>query len=315
MKKLLIFAAAVCMTMTAQATILRVSNISGSGAPYSSISEAIYNSFDGDTIMVDGSPDTYMIENGIADGINKKIVLLGPGYFLTENGVLGNGAASAVIYNEFAINCPGVVIQGMKFNQAVQVKASNVVITRCNTGNIALTQDATNTVLHQNYIRGAVYSSSTDGAPHYVQISNNIFTSELITLGIVRYLKDSNIAYNLFTDQSTSAGYYAIKNLTNCTVNNNIVLCNEPSLDGCTLTDNYWGGTGTSPFKGKTTDLQIKNVWEGAPLYAGKGAFAGDDPYVISGVPAGPMVQDISVPVSVEQGKSLNVTIKLGVQK
>jgi len=47
----------------------------------------------------------------------------------------------------------------------------------------------------------------------------------------------------------------------------------------------------------------------------GKGAFAGDDPYVISGIPAGPVIQDITVPSTVEQGGTLNVTIKLGIQK
>jgi hypothetical protein len=48
---------------------------------------------------------------------------------------------------------------------------------------------------------------------------------------------------------------------------------------------------------------------------AGKGAFNGDDPYVISGIPAGPVIQDITVPATVEQGGTLNVTIKLGIQK
>ena len=56
MKKLLILSA-MCMVMTAQATVLRVSNVTNSGAPYSNIPAAIEAAVDGDTIMVDGSPD------------------------------------------------------------------------------------------------------------------------------------------------------------------------------------------------------------------------------------------------------------------
>jgi hypothetical protein len=313
MKKLLIFAAAVCMTMTAQATILRVSNISGSGAPFSNLGDAIAAAYDGDTIMIDGSPDTY----SLGTSISKRIVLMGPGYFLTENGVIGNGAASAVIFNgvTFEESASGSVIEGVSLNQVLTIQGHNIVVTRCNTYGIQINNSAYNTVVHQNYIRGAVSGTSKDGAPHNVQITNNIFTADISTGGTVRYFKDSNIAYNLFTDQKTSSGYYAVNNLYNCTASNNIALCNEPSLEGCTLTNNFWGGTGTSPFKGLSNDLQIKNVMGGYADYAGKGPFVGDDPYVISGIPAGPMVQDISVPVSVEQGKTLNVTIKLGVQK
>ena len=76
--------------------------------------------------------------------------------------------------------------------------------------------------------------------------------------------------------------------------------------------------SGVSLYEDRTTDLTIKNQQlseEIAAAIADKGAFNGDDPYVISGIPAGPVIQDITVPASVAQGSTLNVTIKLGVQR
>ena len=70
MKKLLILSA-VCMAMTAQATVLRVSNRTNSGVPYSSISDAISAAEEGDTIMVDGSNTAYSSVT-----LTKRVVLI-----------------------------------------------------------------------------------------------------------------------------------------------------------------------------------------------------------------------------------------------
>lgn len=92
--KLLILSA-MCMAMTAQATVLRVSNVPNSGAPYSTIPAALEVAVAGDTIMVDGSSTNYLISGGLQ--VTKRIVLIGPGYLLTENGVLANGNASTTV--------------------------------------------------------------------------------------------------------------------------------------------------------------------------------------------------------------------------
>ena len=93
MKKLLILSA-VCMAMTAQATVLRVSNRTNSGAPYSSISEAISAAEEGDTIMVDGSNTSY---SGVT--LTKRVVLIGPGFLLSDNSLVAEGSPSAKIPN------------------------------------------------------------------------------------------------------------------------------------------------------------------------------------------------------------------------
>lgn len=45
------------------------------------------------------------------------------------------------------------------------------------------------------------------------------------------------------------------------------------------------------------------------------GAFAGDSPYVLAGVPSGPVIQDLVVPTTVEMGSKMNVTVKIGMVK
>ena len=317
MKKLLILSA-MCMAMTAQATVLRVSNVTNSGAPYSTISAALETAIEGDTIMVDGSPDNYELTNGIT----KRIVLIGPGYFLTENSTQATGSAPAIINSDLSIvaEAAGSIIQGMTLNKAVTISATNVVITRCMVnGVIKIGAEASNTIIHQNYITNFTGGDSEKDAPYHVQITNNIITAGIST-NIIHFIKESHIAYNTFTgrgygDTSTQP----FNGITNCVVENNFFTTAEKEYTNCTFANNYWtGSTYTAPYSSCKTDLEVKNKElseEVAAAIVDKGAFAGDDPYVISGVPAGPMIKDITVPASVEQGKTLNVTIKLGIQK
>ena len=45
------------------------------------------------------------------------------------------------------------------------------------------------------------------------------------------------------------------------------------------------------------------------------GAFAGESPYVISGIPTGPYIIGIDVPSTVEEGSTTTVTIKVNISK
>ena len=96
MKKTMLFLAAFSMTVAANARILRVSNVTGSSAPYTSIDAAHDAASAGDTIMVDGSSAKYGGTNGKYD-ITKKLVIIGPGYWLVENDVIAEGSSSASV--------------------------------------------------------------------------------------------------------------------------------------------------------------------------------------------------------------------------
>jgi len=319
MKKLLIFAA-VCISMTAQATIFRVSNLTNSGAPYSSISDAMSAAMDGDTIMVDGSTTSYGPLT-----ITKRLVIMGPGYLLSENGVSTEGTPSAQVstISSDDSGAAGSVIIGIESNGEVSLLQPNMILTRCrftSSLGIKIGTSATNCVIHQNFIANGQVKCSVSGsyAPG-TQITNNILGySGSNSEPVISYLTEGYIAYNTFVypDRKDFAS------LTGCTVENNVCVGNQITISGNTMQNNYWPGmrnsSGITLYSDRTTDLTIKNQElseEIAAAIADKGAFHGDDPYVISGVPAGPMIQDITVPASVQQGSSLNVTIKLGIQR
>ena len=325
MKKLLILSA-MCMAMTAQATVLRVSNVTNSGAPYSNIPAAIEAAVDGDTIMVDGSPDKYSETTGTTGSlnINVRIVLMGPGYLLTQNGVQSNGDLTAEISKNIKISegAAGTIIQGVSLTGTeIDIQVPNVVITRCKVdASLYISSNATNCVLHQNLFTDYVGRSNYNNYVAYnAQVTNNIFTRvNNSSYGTLRAFNESTIAYNTFTKKNTSSTSNAVQlaQMSGCTIEHNVFFGPELTLANNTLLDNYWGD-GDSPYQELTTDLEVKNadLGEQKDTMAGKGAFNGDDPYVISGIPAGPVIQDITVPATVEQGGTLNVTIKLGIQK
>lgn len=316
MKKLLIFAlAALCST--AQATILRVSNRTNSGAPYSSISDAIRAAEEGDTIMVDGSNTSY---GDIT--ITNRVVLIGPGYLLNENGAIAEGSPSAILggvssnYNQAA----GSIIMGFDIKDMVNLSQPNMVVTRCRLAtDLRIATSASNCVVHQNYFVGGrvmcLSTSSTSWAPN-AQITNNIFTRKSDDYGVIYRFSDSHIAYNTMVGTTTNINYGQETYLTGCTIENNIFF-RINNISGNSYSNNLVLAEGIGEvFADATTDKAVKEISEGrAEEFAGKGAFAGNDPYVISGIPAGPYINDIEMPTSVEKGQTLRVNIKLGVQQ
>ena len=136
---------------------------------------------------------------------------------------------------------------------------------------------------------------------------------------MVRFLTQHTIAYNTFANPKNDRGIRHIETLSACTLTKNVFTGNEDQIEGNTYNDNYMPASwNIYTYNNRESDLSIKNEVlsdEDAAAIAGKGAFNGDDPYVISGIPAGPVIQDLTVPASVEQGNNLNITIKLGVQK
>jgi len=323
MKKTILFMAFAAVCGVGQAKILRVNNTTGSGAPYTTINDALTAAEVGDTIMMDGSNDSY---GNIT--INKKVVLMGPGYWRSENGVSGLGESDATL-GTITINAAaqGTVLRGLNM-EFIKINASNVVVNRCHvekdvTVQAGVSTVADNCIIHQNFIGGYVRGYSNNSYANFTQITNNIFSYPGGPL--VDNINQGYIAYNTFAsarqlDRDINVGSH----ISGCTVEKNICVGGEYSIEGNVFKDNYFSGNvfssiyNTNAYSFDGTDLTIKNKQlsdEDAAAIAGKGAFNGDDPYVISGIPAGPVIQDVTVPASVEQGNNLNITIKLGVQR
>jgi hypothetical protein len=264
--------------------------------------------------MVDGSETAY--SSGSTIEVNKKLVLMGPGYWRTENGIIQEGANDAII-GPIRFGAEGSSIIGLVVNGIVNVQAAHITITRCKiTSKISLGNpngsngSATNTIIHQCFLEGDISGYTNNSRNPGVQITNNIIKGNNHTL--VENLTNSYIAFNTFTGSMVSNG-----NLYGCTIEKNVMESFSEDPGNNTFTDNTETGF---TFEDTSTDLAIKNFSEeyasqhNASLFS-RGAFAGDDPYVISGLPSGPVVEDITVPASVAMGSKLNVTIKLGVTK
>lgn len=295
MNKKILFFAVFCSATAANAGFLRVSNVDAS-APYSTIDAAVNAATEGDTIMVDGTSVDYD-----ATTIDKRLVVIGPGYWLRENGI-STEMANAASIQEITTTKEGTVLMGLNVYNNVNVEGAKTVITRCHIGgNISIKGGTNNCIIRQNFLTGDVGSGYDHSFFH--QITNNIF-GNVSCKGI----GESYIAYN------TSFNHWgeSFWNSANCTIEKNIFYTEDLNKgDGNTIRNNYYVG---ELYQDITTDKDVSAV-ELPAAAAGYGVFAGDEPYVISGIPAGPMIEELVVPASVEEGSVMEVTIKLGKAK
>lgn len=334
MRKTIVTLVAVCAVMTANATILRVSNVNGSTAPYSTIQAAHDAASAGDTIMVDGSDTRY----GLTE-VYKQLVFIGPGFWINDNGLVQEAAPSATA--EFLIHAgaAGTVIEGFTFKyemtQLLTINANDCVVRRNyffnHGGYVAIRfsrdkkdgvyfgPDPTGAVIHQNFFADCgIMAQFLEGLMTNVQITNNIFLHNDGTVYDLTNISHSYIAYNTMIGSESS--WKNFKTIHKSTIEHNIIKEKNVKYDNINISDdNEWEDNievGASPkdieYK---TDKDIRDL-ELTKEYSGDyGAFAGDSPYVLSGIPAAPVIEDLIVPTTVVAGSKMNVTIKLGIQK
>lgn len=335
MRKTILTLVAFCAAMTANATILRVSNVNGSSAPYSTIQAAHDAASAGDTIMVDGSNTRY----GLTE-VTKQLVFIGPGFWINENGLVQESAPMAIV--EFLIhsNAAGTVIEGFTFKyemtKLLTINANNCVVRRCyfwnHGGYIAITfsrdkvdgsytgSNPTGAVIHQNFFADCGLIANFlegDGLMTNVQITNNIFLKNEGTEYDINNFSDCYIAYNTMIGSGT---WKPFRTVHASTIEHNIVKEAKTSYSNIHIVDNNeWSdnievGYAENPIEYQT-DKDIRDLESIKEYSANYGAFAGDSPYVLSGIPAAPVIEDLVVPTTVEAGSKMNVTIKVGIQK
>lgn len=300
MKKVMLILAAACMTVAANAKILRVSNVSGSSAPYSSIDAAHDAAKAGDTIMVDASSAKYGGTYGKYD-ITKKLVIIGPGYWLVQNNVVSEGSSSAIVAT-LNLKTEGIVVKGMEIG-TLNVSASKAVINRCYINDLNFSSGADNGVVSQCYITG-----QPSGA-NYIQMTNNIFTSTT-NYTLLSGFNNSYIAYNTFRNKNVQ-----LSSITNTTFEHNLWKDIKNSSATNSLNDNYSTEIINTQATNDFIDKDYYALEIPADVISKYGAFAGDSPYVFAGVPSGPVIQDLIVPTTVEMGSKMNVTVKIGMVK
>ncbi len=174
------------MAISASATVLRVNNSVGSSAPYTDLITAHAVAQPGDTIYVEGSNTPYGSLT-----VTKRLVFIGPGYFLMENP--GTPASFEAVVNDFILDddgtndptqgAAGTEIRGLSFTQfsgsRPSISVNDVLITQCifNT-DIFISNDVANTTVIQNYFKGSALGFFS-GNPGFNQLTfaNNIVNS------------------------------------------------------------------------------------------------------------------------------------------
>jgi len=123
------------MALTSQAAKWRVNNYPGVDADFTDVQAAHDNASPGDTLYIEGS----IIDYGFL-GLSKQLVVLGPGYFLTENdSTQANKADARVQYVNFTAGSDGSQICGLhlydvansNYSIVIDAGVSNITIRSC----------------------------------------------------------------------------------------------------------------------------------------------------------------------------------------
>jgi hypothetical protein len=308
--------------------LIRVNNNPGINADYTNLQDANDNANDGDTIYLEGSTAEYAGAN-----LSKKLTIIGPGYFLSENDSTQANGLEAKLNGEIRFNAgsEGSVITGSTIDSYyLYISVDNISIARCNVYRIYINGDVDNILILQNYV-DFIETSNNNGKITNSVISNNIVNYQIkfgstsgplqITNNVVFYTSSVYQPIDVYNSSITNniichPNYSIIENTGN-TITNNIL-----AVDGTNAGGNQYNVPMANVFvdynstQGYSTDgkWQLKN---GSPaLGAGVngidcGVFGGVKPYVLSGLPNLPHIYEATIPATANSGDGLSVTIKV----
>ncbi|WP_187264682.1 hypothetical protein [Pontibacter beigongshangensis] len=315
------------------ATVYRVNNTlpTDKGQKiFNSLLEA-HNEIDvaaGDTLMVEGSATTYA---GLT--MTKQLVIIGPGYFLTDNPQTQANPVQAVVQNiTVEPTASGSVLMGLTFAPSSSaytpyVNANNVIIMRCYMPNpIVLIGQLMNIQIIQSYfvgnalsisssaynftglafknniVGGGVNISSTNQMQRiFAAVEHNIFLGTNITL------TTSSFRNNIVVNRNATV------NVSSNTIQNNLVSNTQiPAGNGNqTYSESqlFVGPAGASP------DGQYKLKENSPYLTAGFGStqpgiYGGNQPYMLSGMPPIPSIYEFNAESFGSRQNGLPVSIK-----
>ena len=308
----------------AQSRIWRINNDDAS-ADYADLDEAVndnINVVSGDTLYLEGSAIEY---SGAT--LTKRLTIMGPGYFLAENPQTPANTSSAIIGERliFSSGSEGSKLMGVEFDgvsNRPNINVSNITVMRCRLpSGVVFFRAASGARIIQNYLE-SIYPSTSNVTDLIIQ--NNIFT------GFVD-LDDAAVSIcenNVFTAEGLfmNASFFRNNILTVSNLNidrvdvissnfqNNLAPNGEFGMDNgnqtVSIEDVFIG-----PDEGSTDgQWQLK---EGSPaIGAGVdgvdcGAFGGNNPYVLSGLPNIPIIYDLRTEGIGDAETGLPVQIKV----
>lgn len=314
----------VVVSLQTQATVWRVNNVSGIDSDFNNLSTAISNASSGDTLYVEGSPNSY---GSIT--VNKPLTLIGTGYFLTVNDTTqAISYSSTISYISFSSGASGSKIMGFELQGSeMYVGVNDIVIERnriyssgtygIRVGNRVSEVLITKNFIHQYTNSTTYYSVFLEGNNNSILINNNIVLRGT-SLG-------SNYPYSLYVPSNSSAVvqnniFHADILLYNSTFQNNIQYIGGFSGSGNVVSNNIGQSTQFGTSNGNQSSVNMATVFAatgnfylgdafwtilpaGPAAGAGTGnvdcgAYGGKRPYLASGLPAIPSIFRANVPSS-----------------
>ena len=218
---------------TASAKSWRVNHDKTTGANFASIKDAM-NAQDAENNYLVKSGDTLYLDPGMisteAATINKRVTVIGTGYLRASS-----PHQFAHVSHDLTITAEGTKIEGL-WCGGILIRAKNVTIERCYTGNIQVNngnnnKNFTGIVIRQCYINGIVGSANTlSGTGYYMYnatIENNIIISSSgnsLATSPLNGLYSSVVRNNYIRYSGTDADPYAIYGGVSTVYYNNVLL-------------------------------------------------------------------------------------------
>lgn len=338
--KNLILLTALLLPLTLFAKIWIVDSNPGSASKdFVNLQEAHDGASSGDTLYLIGSGVSYITTKVT---INKRLIIIGPGYFLNNPETQVSLAAAFLrltsdpcnVGVEFAAGSEGSAMMGISHWGRLVISTNNIIIKRnffsssgqaCPTIHTRVTISGSAVHVVQSYFTNTnnlVRHIQITSGNSNIRINNNFFNqaqgSEVIeafgsslefnnNIFVGRLLLDNTLVQN----NISFGGSYG-PTFNNCVVRNNMSDgSNFPIGNGNILNvpqANIFIGTGTidGQWKLKDGSPAIGAGYEGVDM----GMFGGVEPYVLGGIPPIPTIYQLNAPAVGEKNTGLPITIK-----
>jgi hypothetical protein len=327
---------------SAEAKIWRVNNDATKNPNFVTIQSAVSSVTvaTGDTLHIEPSATPYA---GFT--LTKRLVIIGNGYFLTNNTLLQANTLSSQLNGQINITNSsgnGSVISGLNCSFILLTNVSTITITHCLINTLSATNytlSGTGIVIRKCFITSIDMGTSFSGAGAVMYtIENNIFSAQTgqggngifpaTTSGLFRN-NTINVGLNSFTLNNcyVSNNIFAVNSSQPLNGGNNVVRNNlnagsgllptgSGNQNGVDMTAIFVGpiatGTGDARFQLKSTPNAATTGGEtiGTVITPACGAYGATDPYRISGIPPVPSIYVLTVPTSVAPtDATMNISI------
>jgi hypothetical protein len=332
-RTLCIALAAGLLSLSAEGKIWRVDNNPANAADFRTLQAAHDGAAAGDTLYVAGSASGYSTLV-----CAKQLFVFGPGYFLEENAGMQARPLSARTSNvEFASGSEGSLITGMDIRNPVLVWVGNITIKRNRLTNtngfsnplIELKSNVANVAISQNHIDNQFASALSHGIELELGIAGAIVKNNYIRASAaggadaISMLSTSTaeISHNVIDGDLT---------IFNSTFHNNIQVNGAFSATACDVRHNIGHDTQFANADGNQQNVSTGALFLAAGSADGQwqlredspakgagtsgadlGMYGGATPYVLSGLPAIPVIYFFTAPSAGSPTSGLLIQIKV----